>query len=31
VHPLADAVPDKLAHHREPVGLDVMLHRVPDV
>ena len=27
----ADAVADELAHHREPVRLDVLLDRVPDV
>ena len=27
----ADAVPDELAHHRKPVRLDVLLHRVADV
>ena len=31
VHLLADAVPDELAHHREPVRLDVLLHGVADV
>ena len=31
VHPLPDAVADELAHHRKPVRLDVLLHRVADV
>ncbi len=31
VHPLADAVPDELAHHPEAVRLDVLLHRVADI
>ena len=31
VHPLTDAVTDKLAHHRKPVRLDVLLDGVADV
>ena len=31
VQPLADAVPDELAHDRKPVRLDPPLHRVADV